>query len=464
MGLQDQIHYIHDQKWYPYFVPHPTPGLSVLDDFPLGSLRGKLCISFCVRTTLGQTLRLFSVFDSYLDFAEYQLKFPEDKRSFFEYVLGQYTQKPRFDIDVSGVENLEAEGERLKDLVIESACRVLLDKGVTVNLGKQVGLFTSHGPTKRSYHIVFIKLCHLTNADARDFYELVVGGLSEADRKFVDMAVYGKKQQFRCLGSQKLGSARPKVFCEEWSFKGTPIRFEYEEPIESEQHRYLTQMELSLLSLTVRCCILPAFKVNSPVVRPMGGEDPEITHEDAYDALKMYATSRGSSVNHPGFPYRLGKVNGAFVVLKRIRMSNCPLCNRAHEHENPFLTIAGPLKTVFYNCRRSKKSLRVGDLVDIVSEWLDETIESLGGETSTQIDLEEALQVARMPSAGQTSPMLDSKKTRRKFMKEALANLRGATKAPKDPTKAAMKAAMKDALKTTTLKRANRKVNDRREN
>lgn len=463
MGLQDQVHIINGHKWFPFFIPQDVKGLSLLESYPMDTLQGKLCISFIVKTSSGRCLRLFSVFQSYLDFAPYQLTFPIERRCFFEYVLGQYTQKPRFDIDID-FENLQSQvleslknnqsedhidpvvfGEKLKDNVINNILKVLKSFGIELNLSKHICLYTSHGQSKRSYHVVISKFCHTTNTEAKSFYELVTNDLTELEKKFVDVAVYGKKQQFRCIGSQKMDSNRIKVFCEQWKYKDEIIQFEYDEEPQNDHHRMMMQFETSLLSCTINCTILPVFVNNAEndalIKRKFYPTcEIEITSEEAKTAFMMYVKSRKSEINHPAFPYRLGKIIGSIIILKRIRRSNCPICCRIHEHENPFLSIIGPEKTIFFNCRRKpSSSIFVGKLIStnlIVSDWLDETLASEGfsenifnesdgfGENISNVsNSQSTLQTVDQVSKNSIRPSspIEDKRLRRSFLFEAMA-------------------------------------------
>lgn len=474
MSLQDSTHIIHDHKWYPYFNSR-DPSLhkcSLLDDYTLATLHGKLCIMFCLQTVSNKQVRLFAVFPTHYDFMKYQLKFPPERRCFFETILGHQTQKPRFDIDVDlsaltqrtdlniAYDQIQPFVESIKDSVISGCKRVLLEKGIVLDLERHVCIFTSHGPTKRSFHIVLPKFCHTNNVEAKSFYDKVLSLIPESIRSFVDSAVYSTKQQFRCLGSQKIGSGRIKRFCETWMYvesrtvdKVTPeqttdsekheeetsptptptqITFIFDEDVSSSNIKDLIQLELSLISFTVNCVVLPSFLSldDKPKLRTTF-EEVEVTLEDAKSALRLYAESRKTSVSHPAFPYRLGPVQGSFVTLKRIRHSNCPICNRIHEHENPFLTVVGPDKTVSFNCRRSTKAIYVGTLVkmnDIVNDWLDAAIETAKASprdfwkyshhSPYQTSLSESDEMARTPM--RPSSPVEDKKMRRSFLRDAL--------------------------------------------
>src|SRR5436190_11659190 len=77
-----------------------------------------------LRTKDGKFVHLFALFDSYLDFYMYMLKFPIEDRNFYEVILGNLPQKPHFDIDISkdeidNIDDIEYIGNILYQSVIQ---------------------------------------------------------------------------------------------------------------------------------------------------------------------------------------------------------------------------------------------------------------------------------------------------------------------------------------------------------
>ena len=85
---------------------------------------------------------------------------------------------------------------------------------ITLKL-ENVLIYTSHGGNKRSIHIVLNKLAHTDHTEAKLFYNEVCKEITIYTKAiytkdkyldFIDPAVYKSNQQFRVLGSQKVGS------------------------------------------------------------------------------------------------------------------------------------------------------------------------------------------------------------------------------------------------------------------
>ena len=193
-------------------------------------------------------------------------------------------------------------------------------------------------------------------------------------------------------------------------------------------------LELSLISITDKCYILPSFKSNednsTPEKRYNPIEYPDISFEDAELALSMYAKCRNSTITHPNFPYRIQTINPPFITLKRIHKSNCPICHRVHEHENPYLTILGlEDRRVYFNCRRSKDVIYAGkldqglnqqNLDESISDWLDQAI---GSELSTDKSFEpnDIDKLSNISSKlDNNDSFIEDKRIRRSFLRDAL--------------------------------------------
>lgn len=368
---------------------------SLMDEYRIEQLEGKLIVQMVTPTNI----RLYSLFDSYIEFARYSLKMAPEKRSFYEVVLADFPQKPRFDIDIDGKEfpglapevtgknpltlsdgtilfTLDQLGDFLKDIVIENTMAILEEKGVRINLSKDVLIFTSHGPHKRSYHIVINNYCHYYHKEARALYDLVMARIPEplrgvARAPYIDPAVYSSKQQFRIVGSLKIGSNRPKKFSPIWTYKNQIIEHVYVEEPQDDNHAFMLQLEASILTHTSSCDLIPSLlDPNAEGFMSKARYDTEdISMDLAKKALQLIAATGGTTVDDHKFPYVIDCIKGAIVCLKRTKASKCRICCRVHEHENPFLVVGGEGadKCVYFYCRRSpaNKKLYLGKLEDL---------------------------------------------------------------------------------------------------
>jgi hypothetical protein len=93
-------------------------------------------------------------------------------------------------------------------------------------------------------------------------------------------------------------------------------------------------------------------------------ESEDIDIKDATAALNLVAAAGKINVEDSRFPYKFLGINGPIVMLKRTKASCCKICNRVHEHENPYLVVVGDEKAVYFHCRRApdNKKLYLGKL------------------------------------------------------------------------------------------------------
>ena len=314
-----------------------------------------------------QESHIFALFPSYVSFARYHLLLAEKKRCFFEVILGDHAQKPHFDIEVEPekipglspdelatfAEELLAKFLPVLITTFEETYRVKLD------LQSDVLIFTSHGREKRSFHIIIDNYAHNNNREAKAFYEEVIKGLDEELRVFIDHSVYSKTQQFRISGSQKKGSGRIKVLLGIWQYQGKAIEYRYREEPRNDGHRFILLLEASLISYTNNCKLLTNLL---PEVEAKKGnlnwdrESDDLHHETVKVAFNLLGKRSGVSVTIPGFPYEVRDVIGTLILLKRKYPSNCQICHRIHEHENPYLLVVtddNKIRHVYFDCRRA---------------------------------------------------------------------------------------------------------------
>ena len=335
----------------------------LLDDHPSDTLTNHLLVNV---VTL-EKKRYFAIFPSHLEFAKYQARLDPDKKWFFETILGDRSQKPHFDIDIDVKKYPDVIGEDVVNNLVDAIFEILSEADVEIRIDSDLLLFTSHGPTKQSYHLVIDHYMHLNNLEAKAFYHKVLEKMDPELSEFVDPAVYSSKQQFRIVYSQKPGSGRIKTLSEKWTYHDEEIVYQYVQEPRDDLHKMLLQLEASLVSHTSNCLPLPNFIQVDDNGRVLGKSsdsyfDENLSRDIAMKALKLLAETAGLSINDTRFPYRFIGVSGGIISLLRIHPSRCRICNRIHENENPYLFIIGAEYTVFFNCRRNRKNFLVGKL------------------------------------------------------------------------------------------------------
>ena len=358
----------------------------LFNDHPRNTLYGKFltCLTFAdKKLDKKDTMLLYAVFNSYLDFIIYYFNFPAELRCFYEIILGEYPNKPHFDMDMS----IHEPYEQVFNDLINSIINTLKEKDITLNLEKDFCIYTSNKDEKISYHIVINNYCHSNNKEAKAFYFNVMNKLPPEyfAKGWIDKSVYSPTQQFRTLGSHKIGSKRYKTLLHHWSFllvkdDGTKeminVKHFFDEKEladcvigeEKEKRRFLLEFEESLITARVSSCfMIPSYEVPEIYEKTkrnyVAGND--IDYDEAMAALTLLAHTSGTIPEDRSFPYRLDRLSGPFVVLKRMKPSHCKLCNRIHHHQNPYLLIVPENKNVFFHCRRAPatRNLYVGCLL-----------------------------------------------------------------------------------------------------
>jgi hypothetical protein len=408
---------------------------SLFSDIPRNSLQNKLLICWDFYDhNYQKKLKLYSCFNNFIEYALFYFKIPKLARSFYEIILGEYLQKPHFDIDVEC-----SSEDRTHEKILNDLINVLLEMIPTLKIEKDICIYTSHSNVnysnpnnlgdipererkiKRSYHVIVNGYCHANNREAKGFYYKVMEKLPKEYEKWIDRAVYSKTQQFRLLGCSKNGEERFKTLSEEFYFNGILVKHQIdsddidlksEDEIE-QKRKFLIYLEESLIGArTGNCKILPSYEIpeKQNFKRQDGDMDPEI----AMEALNLLAKSVGMSCSDKSFPYKFDNIAGPFVILKRLKPSKCRICMRTHQHQNPYLLVVPDNLNVFFHCRRAapEKKLYIGclksdelkqeekidlkivdynpsnyaDLTKLQEEWRENTLKKLKNLAGNHVD------------------------------------------------------------------------------
>lgn len=370
---------IGNVKWYYCLIPKEK-SKSLFTDHPRNTLSNKFIVCWDFYDEIaGKNSKIYAVFENYLDFAKFFSKVPQNLKCFYEIILGENIQKPHFDLDMTLTDEeigKEKDVRILSDL-INTIVDLLKEKNIHLNLARDICIYSSNGEKKRSYHVVINSYYHANNKEAKAFYFAVMNKLPSEYfvNKWIDFAVYSKTQQFRIYESCKSGSNRVKKLVKTWKLFNNldnietvqEIKHQNAEIAEDENHEFIINLEESIVSARPSICKpLPTFEIpeafsSSNKVFEKGDD---LDYDLAMEALNLLARKAGVTIHHENFPYRFDKIEGPFVILKRVKASKCRLCNRIHHHQNPYLLIVGEEKHVFFHCRRAptEKKIYLGAL------------------------------------------------------------------------------------------------------
>lgn len=356
---------IFGQNWYYYMLPKDDKYTSLFSVMPRSSLLNKFVVCWDYYDKINKkSNKLYTYFDSYIKFAIYFLKLNQESRCFYEIIFGEKIQKPHFDIDMELTE-LGLDKKVINDLISEIVKLI-----PEINLERDICLYSSHGKQdnkfKISYHLIINHFYHSNHENAKAFYYMVMKNLPKEyyNNNWIDHSVYSKTQQFRIYGCQKNNSNRIKIFHDEWEFNGQKIVHQADELAEDLDMKFLINLEESLIAARIsNAKSLPNYEVPLEFQKKKYIRGEDIEYDLAMEALILFAGTVGTTPDNKNFPYRFEKVDSSLVLLRRVKASKCKMCNRIHQHENPYLLITEDLN-VFFHCRRAppNKKLYIGSL------------------------------------------------------------------------------------------------------
>jgi hypothetical protein len=284
---------------------------------------------------------------------------------FYETILENYKRKPYFDLDIENKGDMEEdEAVEIVEELKKGILKLVPDAVITV--------YTSHTSKKFSFHILVINKMLSNHSESRVFYEKATEGMNPCYLKYIDSKVYSKIQQFRIVGCHKWGKQNTKVICQRLCHNYTvPKRFK--------KKPFVYHFISSLVTVTADCEVLTGFQ---PPEKPKYDyRTAEYDEEDLEKALGIFFTEEMKET------YRFMEMidhNGSMVMsLQRLKPSECQICDRCHDHENPFLIIGGD-RNIYFDCRRRKEGVGmkyVGRL-DNYEDEMEDMLKSI----STRID------------------------------------------------------------------------------
>lgn len=338
----------------------------------------------------------FCQFQNYVEVYKHIMASHPDSRHFYEVIYGP--QKPHFDIDMEVVrlvnplhENPLRFGDEYRELLIGDResfvsklflpviCQAIYDMFIKLHptgldAERQFVITDSSTVDKLSFHIVLDGVFHRSCQESRVLYDAVVAHIATTNKNFdpsvVDSAVYKRNQQFRTLWSRKIDKRNTKMYyrgaaVEILSSQNIPLRLGTRDFLREYEGEggVCTPLEVfarSLVSNTVACTGLRNARMEG---HPTGGKPgggggckiakPKLEEEvstrawECFKACPHYLTKEG------GKPmFRMRQVNGNRIILQKTSSYICPVCNRKHETENPFLEVKDD-GGVWFVCRRA---------------------------------------------------------------------------------------------------------------
>jgi hypothetical protein len=345
----------------------------------------------------------FLLVANYVEF--YKLIRESPEQHLYEVIYGN--QKPHFDVDMEldRVLNEENEnplnfGDEYKQLLqtdrqsficnvfLKIICQSIYDMfskmyPVAFDAEKQFVITDSSTKDKISFHIVLDSIFHRSCQESKVFYDATVANIAMKDKNFdtkvIDSAVYKRNQQFRTLWSNKIGKSNAKKY-----YRGAPVEIidKNGNVLKLGTKSFLKDYEggdvcvelevfaRSLVSNTIACTGLRTARFEATPT--MNGtkkntqENPKLSDEISDKAWNLFKGTELSKTDGK-LMFRMRQVNSNRILLQKLNGYHCPVCDRKHETENPYLTVT-EYSAVFFNCRRAmdnkekKASVLVGTI------------------------------------------------------------------------------------------------------
>lgn len=282
--------------------------------------------------------RKFALFANFLEFKRYQDDTIEEENCFYEVILSGKNRKIYFDIDIEDFEDFE-EKEFLNDFF--EAIKKLIPK---IQLKGSINVYTSHTVTKKSYHIIVEGYYLNDEGETLVFFNQCKNLVKEKFHKILDASIYKKVQQFRILSSHKYSKKNIKIFREDLSYNyELPARY-----LDNQKGKENFLLSQSLISNIIDEEYLSDFKVKEEKIKTF--EPGFSCSGDLEDVLKIFY----SVFSESDFSYlNVLETNGNLIItFRRLQASFCQECKRYHEHENPYVTVTGIERNIYYYCRR----------------------------------------------------------------------------------------------------------------
>lgn len=351
----ENYHRGRDRNWFYTLNNKNGKAAPLFGFYPEDLLREKLIVCFAFKGQ-DKDQRLYTYFDTYMDFGKHFSNLSEQYRSYYEIIMGNRHQKPHFDVDITlpefSSEELDNLCQKVLDSLLDAILKVTTTYSISLDLGKDVHVYTSHGTIKRSFHLIINNYTHDGNEEARAFYDLVIREIPPEYKDYIDPKVYGKSQQFRTLGSCKQGSDRFKKLAETYFHHDQLITYQRCMRPHDERHRFLIDLAASLISYTPQCTYLPRFGVEQEA-RQFSGTS-YLDHTFIEEIPKLAAEKFD-------FPFEIVEVKGTLIELRRLRPSWCPICDKVHDNISPFLYVKKGV--LMFDCRRARDKRSYGILM-----------------------------------------------------------------------------------------------------
>lgn len=329
--------------------------------------------------------KLFAAFPTMLDFLDWIRLLPMDRWHFFEVILGTKPQKIYFDIDISKdmmddfpKERISGVIDRFFNSLIGRIREMFFKRGLPFDLTKNVMIFHSNTiesiNEKQSYHIILDGYYVENSLANKEFIKELLEDFPDEFKRFLDPSMYSKIQQLRFFLSRKVNTERIKLLMEEWNYGPNIIKW-YLPPIRAttlEEESWKKTVIIFTKSCVMNIDGCEILKMNVPELKSTMFKSTK-SLEDEFELSEEMVKAISERVDQTLFKiYSIHEVNGTLILLRRNMAAGCSLCNRVHENENAFLSVAHTGDVYFYCRRNPEKKKKVATIYDLLPDFIKE--------------------------------------------------------------------------------------------
>lgn len=364
--------YINNQKWFfkLQHEDHRDETISLIGSIGVQQPKHTIIVAYTPNTIKGykndlrpyrqnngKQVYLYGIFKDEVILYDYMNNMDVENRCFYEVILGNQQQKPKFDIDIAKGDFTDEEHHKiymqtLSD-VFNGIEEVFDDLDTYYDLNN-IMLFTSHNENKKSAHIILDRINVCNNTDAKEFYNKVIKYCPDT-YKYIDQAVYGITQQFRLFKSSKMGHNRIKEFIPSFVNKNKLFKYNIDYIKYYEKLPNTTEEEKEFRKRFKGIKILIGSLINYikyPTLKFEQKEQKEIIRDKIEDD-KINDVINIIDTKYKNI-YTYDKIINGLICIKRLIPSYCNICKRTHNSIDGFIFIKGD--KFYLNCRRNEKS------------------------------------------------------------------------------------------------------------
>lgn len=313
---------------------------------------GNLVICREIENNTDKPYKNFAAFDSHLSYFFYSITTPSNRRSDYEIIKGDVSQKIYADIDIelvddpldSNFSHSKEEKYQISNTITEAYIESLI-KIVPSIKKSDIMVFNSHSNKKRSFHIIVDRWYVQSASHNKELFKNIMENIPLEYRKYFDYTMYKSIQYFRIFLSTKCGKNRYKMLDNEKSTWNSDWNFN--NPAEFIKEIFLS----SLITYTCSCFLIP-IEIKEMTNNVVSREIDEKTYSHIIKAFNNFPDRNA---------FEILKERDTCILLLRRRPTYCSVCQRTHENENPFLFV-GPSGRIYFNCRRGNGSLEIGNI------------------------------------------------------------------------------------------------------